>query len=927
VKYTRNLALLSLLVLLASCGGGGGGSSGSGSTGPTSLYTALYPDGAASRGYVAAGASQYYKIDVLDGFQLTFTLTTLSGDADLAIYSAKPLNQATLIKYSANNGTVTDTVNYTATQASTIYIEVGGYQSSQYSIEVTTAGSAAKHPALSASPPSDIGEGSNFTFRIFAYVPSDPSVNVDYRLLYGPSGMQVDNTGSVSWTAHGAVFSQSADMHYAVRVTSSNGYHTDYTGTVTVLDPAQAAPIVRSQPTLPANGSHMLTLDFDNDGIGETLVSDGQKHVYLLKNNNGQYEQSWMLPVNYALDGSFDAVGATDIDGDGYPEIILGIQADEYTRLGSAKLVVLDGRTRTLRAEKLLPDAETVHGIITADTDDDGNTEIVLLTTVLGSFYQDSRIYVLDAGSLATEWESGTYPRVTSIAAGQLDNDSYPEIALNTGTVLGFDGSSYVSEWDNASPFGSYIETADINHDGISEIVGYEAVWSMLTRSIAWTIPQDPVHPYTALATGNLDADPETEIVLGVGAFSDVVVFDYNPTSGLLEENGRIPTGSGTVRGINIGQLDTGPEPEILWASGSSFFVASAEATPTIDWSNLGAPGLDGPFRGGFWTELGPGDRRAAFITANTDGGYSGARIVTLDASGHVGVSASELGNSYYRNAVLAPADYNGDGQTDFLYASDQSYSEYYAAYDFTNDMTEWTSPLNDGQAYQLLAADMNGDGVDDAVARKSNNTLEIYDVLHDTLIASIDVPNGFSTNIVAADIDNDSRPELLFESANTLYIYGPDGSGGVSLERSRYYSSTYANHLAVGDLDGDGKPEIIRLFGYTNTITAPVSIHIVDSATLDILSSCSVLLDGIVDDLIVEPTVNPGRNLVVSLGDLASQSGWLVWLDPYTGALVSRSPDLIGRITTGGVHAADINGDNQPDLVIGTGEGMYITR
>lgn len=69
-------------------------------------------------------------------------------------------------------------------------------------------------------------------------------------------------------------------------------------------------------------------------------------------------------------------------------------------------------------------------------------------------------------------------------------------------------------------------------------------------------------------------------------------------------------------------------------------------------------------------------------------------------------------------------------------------------------------------------------------------------------------------------------------------------------------------------------------------------------------------------------------KNLILGLSDgNIYEESHLAWVDPFTGDVVSRFTKLIGVVQRHSLHSANINSDNQQDLVIATSRGMYITR
>ena len=154
------------------------------------------------------------------------------------------------------------------------------------------------------------------------------------------------------------------------------------------------------------------------------------------------------------------------------------------------------------------------------------------------------------------------------------------------------------------------------------------------------------------------------------------------------------------------------------------------------------------------------------------------------------------------------------------------------AAGDRTEIQTIWRTPL--GEAQHDISVEVYTE----------ENTLEYYRENNDaqkTLLVSLEA-EGWPVEVqertlsapIAADIDVDGDMELLVQTNvynyNKLYIWHHEGqpvsgwprtvSRSSTDSRSQYANSSAGPAPAVGDLDGDGTPEIVAVF-YTNEVHA----------------------------------------------------------------------------------------------------------
>ena len=133
-----------------------------------------------------------------------------------------------------------------------------------------------------------------------------------------------------------------------------------------------------------------------------------------------------------------------------------------------------------------------------------------------------------------------------------------------------------------------------------------------------------------------------------------------------------------------------------------------------------------------------------------------------------------------------------------------------------------------------VIITDLNGDGKPDmAVVNSNGNSVS---VLQNTSIpgtvsfaARVDFATGSLPNEVSSgDIDGDGRPDLavINSSSNNISVLRNTSSGGVTSFAAKVdfaftISSGNPKSVTIGDLDGDGKPEMVA----TNTATGYISV------------------------------------------------------------------------------------------------------
>ncbi len=230
----------------------------------------------------------------------------------------------------------------------------------------------------------------------------------------------------------------------------------------------------------------------------------------------------------------------------------------------------------------------------------------------------------------------------------------------------------------------------------------------------------------------------------------------------------------------------------------------------------------------------------------------------------------------------VACGDLNGNGRTDMVVANYRSEFEYDTdsfLYWGTEDGFDVKQPLRlpTHYAMRVLLADLNGDGLDEIIfcggdeIRIFWNDRGAFDpenrtIVHEkgfgtmfcvgavnAVVADVDgdgeneliivteqgvqirpssdlqtistfLPIPYATWVHAADLDGDGRPELIvskyddrvnYETESAIFWNGPEG---FSADRASWVPTGGAMGCTAGDLDGDGRPEVI----FNNTMGGP---------------------------------------------------------------------------------------------------------
>lgn len=204
--------------------------------------------------------------------------------------------------------------------------------------------------------------------------------------------------------------------------------------------------------------------------------------------------------------------------------------------------------------------------------------------------------------------------------------------------------------------------------------------------------------------------------------------------------------------------------------------------------------------------------------------------------------------------ADVAIADINGDRKPDVLVTSGSS--GYFSIFqNTTTGNTVSFAPRQDftnilGPDY-LAVADFDKDGrVDVVTANFSNGRIFSYRNVSTggviTLTSNPDVAVGtYAGNISTGDLDLDGKLDLFIRNANNLtFLQNTSSLGNISFANAQNFTSPIKSAI-VGDLNGDGKPDLGvgqystgKISIYENTTTTPGNLSLAANVDLTISSN-----------------------------------------------------------------------------------------
>jgi hypothetical protein len=288
----------------------------------------------------------------------------------------------------------------------------------------------------------------------------------------------------------------------------------------------------------------------------------------------------------------------------------------------------------------------------------------------------------------------------------------------------------------------------------------------------------------------------------------------------------------------------------------------------------------------------------------------------------------NDITTSYYPHAISI-ADFNNDGKPDVVVPKGSSSTVSVLTNTSANGTISFSSPLEltaAGNSHECAATgDLDGDGKPDLVIANTWNTSSISIFRNTTTGATISfalkldyAADNAPYSVAISDLDGDGKPDIITANNGSDHISlfrNTSTPGNISFDnRIDISAPTVPYSVVANDLDGDGKPELIYMTQNT-------------SSNLSVMKNKSVKGSFAFDNPIV--LANLPAPFVPAVGDLdgdglpdiaASCGGGYI--------VVKKNTSTPGNLSFSGlqmtfstadyaecVAIADIDGDGKPDL------------
>jgi hypothetical protein len=572
--------------------------------------------------------------------------------------------------------------------------------------------------------------------------------------------------------------------------------------------------------------------DVNGDGYPDVIVVnriDQTVSVFL-----GDADGTFQRPLNFGVGPRVWRVTVDNVVNDGKPAIITGNKGDDTVS------ILLGNGDGTFQPQIVVPAGTRVGGAFTADLTGDGIPDLI------EDNYAADTIWVLPgdgngtfgpptiySASLNGQFQGADGPTVADV-----NGDGIPDLICGTyvaGDVvvrLGLGNGIFGPPQIHPAEAGAYeVEAVDLTGDGKPDLVSVNAVGngvSVLLNNGNGTFAPQKVYsvgtnPYSmTVADVNSDGTPD---IIATNRDDNTVSVLLGNGDGTFRAQEAFQTGK-TPRRVAVGDFNGDGRLDLVTVNlgDDTASILLGDGDGTFSTSTLAAPAPDlRPFQVAVADLTGNG--RLDVVTANRSDNSVSVLLANLDGS----YQTKETYPTGREPFSVTVADLAGDGIMDIVTAN---YAGDSVSVLLGNGDGTFQPPVNypAGSAdYDVIVADLAGDGKEDIVVTdKNDNTV---DVLmgngNGTFQPAVAYPVASGPyEVVASDLTGNGILDLVVSHFSATVVDVLMGNGNGTFQPAREFdvgSRPYG--LAVADLTGDGIPDIIT----ANYRSANVSVLLGD--------------------------------------------------------------------------------------------------
>lgn len=479
-----------------------------------------------------------------------------------------------------------------------------------------------------------------------------------------------------------------------------------------------------------------------------------------------------------------------------------------------------------------------IESIMLIDLDGDGAKD--LIAKAVAYLPTVTHIALLTFKNLSTIGTFAFAPKVElpfkSIGTtGDLNGDGKPEVVVNdndTGMLLFFTNTSTSSQISfsagkNFGVEGGILSIDDLDGDGKNDLITrfmdyYLGISSLslyrnttanrvlsFTKVGSYQLPAG--YHYSASLT-DLDGNGKPDFTITL--YNSIAVYRNTSTIGVfsLAPAVTFPTSDDSYV-MALGDLDGDGKPDAVTAN--RYYKLSVLRNKSTTGSINFAPFVD-------YEQLDKFPLSAILFIGDLNGDSKPEVAINeqihrnTSSPGAIGLSGRLIfETTTFRLSNATIQDLDGDGKSDLVFSGDMYSASPEVLRNLSSPSALAFERNNVTLAHRIDAvADMNGDGKPDLIGVDSGENAYTIHVLQNTstlgepsFATKADYPTTTKvTKVLTGDLDGDGRTDIIVSSKEILR----NTSTGGTFSFEKVIFETEINATAVGDLNGDGKPELI---------------------------------------------------------------------------------------------------------------------
>ncbi len=613
--------------------------------------------------------------------------------------------------------------------------------------------------------------------------------------------------------------------------------------------------------------SYMASADIDGDGKTDLVSGDhnGSKVAVLINTSTlGSITFAPVTELNATSNPS--GLGVSDLDGDGKPDIA--------TALSNYNLSVFKNTSITGKAS-FSPKIDHIPGsfpgdmLAIGDINGDGKNDVVVVSETQHSIsihlnnvqpepFIQSFTPVLGIAGTSVTITGNNFSGVTSVSFGGVAAASF---TVNSPTFItavvgsGASGDVAVTNSYGTGIRPGYVFSNPPQITSVSPVLAPVGATVTITGNNFSTVPSDNIVYFGGVkAVVSSSTDHTIIVTVPKGAGHDPVTVTVNNLTSYSSQlfNVTFPNGNSSFTAASFAprvdrdnggwgtfsDLDGDGKLDLILARGASGIAVARNTSlvgtitfdPNLYFTTGGSETL------GVTTGDLDGDGKPDVVSYN----YNSSSIsVALNKSTIGNISLSGVTNYFTGISTTRPIDaiindIDGDGKPDIIVAN--YYSQTISVFKNLSIpgkliLDARIDYLLDGYPTGVTLRDVDADGKPDMIV--SVNGPDVV-----TVFANISVPGTISfaakvnfkagswpNAVAASDIDGDGKLDIVIPNigSNTIsFLRNLSTTGNISFApKQDFASGDGPNSVSIGDLDGDGKPDIIEQNNYSdNTVS-----------------------------------------------------------------------------------------------------------